>query len=632
MILKKIKLTNFGIFKNKEISDLQKLITITGNNGAGKTTILRALELAFGSKDRKYEDYLSLYSSEEFYKIELEGMYNSKEIQIQLIYQNGNVKRLLNYDNRSYHNQDALLYLQNKFNSQVFNKFNFGTSSLNVTELTPTELRNHIEILMDLNYKEKIEELKNIRIQNNEEFTRMETTIQVLSSRKFEKVNCTKPLFDEERIKSEEEKIQSKKNLLKEISRKKKIQQEITYLDLEIMNLKEKVGFFSDQLLTESQKEQIHNDEIILEGELTRLNSLLREALAEKGKLVAQQESLSENQSRHQKEKNELRNLIECPTCYQKVDLNHREFLNHFYDTQLTSLKDQLRTNNIAYSKILGKIENIEKDIAKTERTKNANNQLLQNDIKNLSEKESASLLLNRLELEKKSLLEDLILLDEIDTSLTEQQVEYSIEKMVHELNVHKSNWQTYQLNLIKFEEIEKEKREIEKEIEDKKQRIQELRKNLEINDILIIILSKKLPTKIVSNFLIQITHRMNYFINNVYHTPLQVMFTETNQGITLDYRRDEGRFMSASNASGFEKQLINLIFRLVSASFSKLGIVCLDEPDSNASDENSEFLFENLLKFVEKESNLEQVFYITHRTGVMEKINSFEQSTLIKL
>lgn len=92
MILEKLRIKNFGIFKDENVLDLsseknKKLILIIGKNGSGKTTILEAIKLAlygpflYGFKTANLSYSEKIYSKINTYAIEnLEESYVSLEL------------------------------------------------------------------------------------------------------------------------------------------------------------------------------------------------------------------------------------------------------------------------------------------------------------------------------------------------------------------------------------------------------------------------------------------------------------------------------------------------------------------------------------------------------------------------
>ena len=96
-----------------------------------------------------------------------------------------------------------------------------------------------------------------------------------------------------------------------------------------------------------------------------------------------------------------------------------------------------------------------------------------------------------------------------------------------------------------------------------------------------------------------------------------EISFSQDKNSIDFFYGEEGGQLSPVSMASGFERSLLALSFRVALASLQDLGIFILDEVDSDASVSNSMLFYETLI------NNLtdSQIFSITHCEDTKEYI-----------
>ena len=89
---------------------------------------------------------------------------------------------------------------------------------------------------------------------------------------------------------------------------------------------------------------------------------------------------------------------------------------------------------------------------------------------------------------------------------------------------------------------------------------------------------------------------------------------------------KDEKDLNSIKMASGFEKSLMTIIFKLSLCKMYGISFSLLDEIDSAADDENSENLFNMILG-----SNIvEQLFIITHKPYTKNLLQDFSDKSVV--
>ena len=199
----------------------------------------------------------------------------------------------------------------------------------------------------------------------------------------------------------------------------------------------------------------------------------------------------------------------------------------------------------------------------------------------------------------------------------------------------------TVTFNKFDFEDIENELDEYEliKNENDRKEKHNEYIKKQQIENSLLInekqnkldeyrhlniklASSKKVLEKEFSSYLIDkgssfIKQKMNAFFQRAYGK-YTIDFKQDGKGIDFFYSEDDELFIEVEAASGFEKEILAMAFRIALNELQNLGILFLDEIDSFASDDRSIQLFKTL--FTE---NFNQLFFISHNSATKEFITN---------
>ncbi len=314
--------------------------------------------------------------------------------------------------------------------------------------------------------------------------------------------------------------------------------------------------------------------------------------------------------------------------------------------------------------KLLEDYENIlveaEQEWQEYENKKKANDiiqvqrELIQNEINQLEIKDT---LIDKDELEvleiKKENLEK-IRLENIRLSNENNKLQIQKTDLKNKILINETNIQNYEkvvkpedfkfsvtFNKFEFEEIENEILEYEKikNENDRKEKHNEYIKKQEIENSLLIndkqnkvddyrhlnvklSVSKKILEKEFSSYLIDkgsnyIKEKMNQFFQRAYGKYV-IDFKQDGKGIDFFYSEDEKLFIEVEAASGFEKEILAMAFRIALNELQNLGILFLDEIDSFASDDRSKQLYETL--FTE---NFNQLFFISHNEATKEFITN---------
>lgn len=133
-------------------------------------------------------------------------------------------------------------------------------------------------------------------------------------------------------------------------------------------------------------------------------------------------------------------------------------------------------------------------------------------------------------------------------------------------------------------------------------------------------ILDKDLSPYLLESGVVDIVNIMNNLFTKI-HSQYEVSIQQEKKNLEFFYNKGDGINRPILMASGFERQIISLSFKLALTVLSGLGILFLDETDSDADESNSIVFYNTLL-----ESNvLDQVFIVSHKPEtVRHLINNF--------
>jgi chromosome segregation ATPase len=108
-----------------------------------------------------------------------------------------------------------------------------------------------------------------------------------------------------------------------------------------------------------------------------------------------------------------------------------------------------------------------------------------------------------------------------------------------------------------------------------------------------------------------------------------EITFEHDKSGIDFFYKETGSDILNnVVMASGQEKAVLAMANRLALCSLQNLGILVVDEIDSNASDENSLKLYETILG----EKGFNQIWVITHCTPTKEYLENLNNTSVYEI
>jgi len=162
--------------------------------------------------------------------------------------------------------------------------------------------------------------------------------------------------------------------------------------------------------------------------------------------------------------------------------------------------------------------------------------------------------------------------------------------------------------SVLSYNKMLKEKEITNNEKTDKNQKeLDSLRNKYKLKKQTKKIIEKDFSSWLIDNSSNYIKVKMNEFFQKGYGK-YTIDFRHDEKSIDFYYSDDNDNFLNVAMASGYEKEIISLSFRMAICSLQNLGLVLLDEIDSFSKEENSLKLYESILQ-----ENFNQFFCITH-------------------
>lgn len=667
MILKYVKLENIRSYINQKIEFPTGSILLSGDIGAGKSTVLLSIEFAlFGIKKKYLSGRTLLRHGKQEGSVELGFKLDDKEIII---------KRFLKKDKKEIKQVNGYIIIDGK-----------------KREATPTELKTIIfdllgypkEFVMksrDLIYRYTVytpqEKMNQILFEDEE--TRLDTLRRVFNIDKYKRIreNALIIIRDLKRKKEfyegeisdldEKKKLEKKyeteinsfneklslilpelnklkenikeSNLLilkkeSEIKQLNELKKELELEELKFNNLLQQIGYAKKDLvkiITEikNSKKELEGKSLESIGVIVKKRKRMEEELELLNKEFDDLKScltkLNSKKDYIQKSKEKIIKLDRCPTCEQQVTQKHKEFISKSVDNQIRDIEEKIKKLKIKIDKLKTKIEELK---AKVE---------------DLKKKENTHLIYK---LKFEYLTERIRKKDELERKIEE------FKKDLGKINIKK----------LQLRNLIEEKKDIEKEYEELKSKLEKLlseEKKLELEKTRIESekesvnkMLKSLKEEIKSKELIKkkigkiahIQHWLEeYFINLVsviekqvmarVHDEFNVLFKEWFNTLiedeTLTVRIDDiftpvieqdGYETTIENLSGGERTSVALSYRLalnkvINDMISEIktkDLIILDEPTDGFSSEQLD-----RIRDVLEQLNMKQVIIVSHESKI---------------
>jgi len=662
MLLKKLKLKNIRSYEEEEFSFREGISLLSGEIGAGKTTILLAIEYALFGLQPGQKGSALLRNNADTGEVLLEFEVDGKEVKIE---------RRLKRENNSVVNEYASITFEGRkiessvteIKTKILELLSYPSDFLKknnilfrYTVYTPQEsmkqiifedpqsrlniirhifgiekyklIRENLELLifyLKENSKSLQQEIKSLPEDTNE-ISKLNAAISYLK----ENISAKEA---ELKLKIEEKKaIESDLDALNEkLKEKEKFEKEIEKTNLmistkkaEIFSLsneiKELEKFFND--FKEPPPKEFYNNLLSsIDNKKNQLNSLKSRLFEIDNSIQNAKKNILSNEEK----KERIFKIVICPSCLQNVPEAHKYNILNSLEKEISSYNQSIKDLSIEKESLALSINSLEKEIASLEDEKMS----LAINYSKLSEVEKKRDKYNSLKKLRESLEKDKELLHKHLTDLKKLALEYSCYN-----NHKKIKQEELQKTILSERSLEIALAETKKELEMKKEEIKLLNEKIKekeskkekyiLNNEMIDWLSNSF-----SELLELIEKNLLFKLRREFSGLFEQLFKKLVNDKSLEVRLDENFTpiflhndveMDYSFLSGGERTAVALSYRLalnetINSVFSQIktkGLIVLDEPTEGFSESQLEKLNE-----IFRELHTSQLIIVSHQQKI---------------
>ncbi len=676
--LESLTLEHFMCIDNAEL-DLTSMITILeGDNGQGKSAVMEAIAICLAERKRADSVKEFVQKGYEHSKIVLKMKYNTAPIvfNVTLNVRGGTpLERDVEYENKHYINSevtDLIKDLDLSFYSDIILSMQ---GQDDIATMTPVQRANLLQKLFQFDFAEKVKSISDKIDEANEAIKLDNSKIEYLTkeltakeARRNSVVLKEPPCSSEEYWKLQDaedelfEKLTEVKNAMSEVL---KLQEEgheyggrASALEFKIRELNNKKA--------EAKKAKNEVENFGLEKKCQAFSDAIDLATKKVGELTVQIEQLSSQETQmYQLAQAASNNHSTC--IYKRGEFEKKKSLI----ASGVCPECGQSTCNMDHSSIEADAENNEEAIVffkKTVDDCNASISLIKTqitDLRNQVLQQNSSITLNNtqmdtIKMQYSNLQSKIMPLEEyekLESDITIAQADMEAltakKKSIDEqLESKKDIWQQQNLietayNTVKtkikaFDDVRVFNDAAQKQIENYDEDIKNSELNIEEikNDVASLsrdidcynevkkVLDKELPNFLIIKTCSKLENEMNTFVQDVF-PEFRIRLLQSKRGVEFFYTTDPNNDMedtktliNSKMASGYEKSVLGISFKVALCRAYGLTFAALDEIDAAASDGNSMKTFQSLIN-----SNVfEQMIFITHKESTRESIKQMSE------
>ena len=345
MTINSVYMKDFGNVQEQSLEFSSGLTLFSGNNGEGKSTVLRCLSLLlFNQTTAKLSDYIR-WGTEEF-SISTDIQHLGKHLKISFVYsEKSSDREVIDLDTgESYKNTAALTFLDELFDTKraLASIISFE-NEIDLITTSPSERREYLKRIYDLNFKSQLASINSDKIESENESLRLTGEINALELMTFEKLlferlPCSEDVYEEKK-KNLSALLELRSSLIRQKEEEETTRKKLEDFEFELFKLNKKHTTHLDTI--SSQRDELEK----LKQEYSELaldtSSIEYEKTEEEGKLKNQIFNLNTRLF----ESNYSLNDIKIPELNEdRLMIPETKESNYNYRFKIEALEKQIRS------------------------------------------------------------------------------------------------------------------------------------------------------------------------------------------------------------------------------------------------------------------------------------------------
>lgn len=673
--INRLQLHNFMCVSDADlIFNDSKIILLIGNNGAGKSTVLTAIALCLLESKRSdsFKENVKLGETESH--VELDAEINGKpiNISIDLSSTSSTMNRYAKYDGKEYKNSEVSVLLDS-FDLRYYSDIIMSAQGAgDITKLTPAQREVYLQKLLNFDFTEQNEEckehIKDVNDKISYNTNQIEFSKKMIAQRTTEIKNPEPLNFsieDENSCKADKIVLTQKINELSEkiIKKNTLLKSKTDITSNSIVKSKQAIARLTSAIeysqSNVSKIDSLNNDKVLLEKEIAELNNNytsentkyngydvdIKSLSAQRDDVLNSISIVTSDKSHAQKHLNLIASG-KCPECgkeftdadkekYDK-ELSDCESSLSEYNSKLKIINDKLIEINTAKKESQNAVSKISNDISgkkSTLRQIDSNIQSLQKELESIeANKKALSDETERLSSFEKQVADidnELSTIDDVSEEYTK--IHNDIDAINTKLADYTNQRTRYDMAIRNNETIKNGINELNNNIISAEKLVDDYRAQFTMYDEAQKIFDKTLPAYLILKTCTMLESSMNDFIHIIF-PKMGVYLFQSKKGVEFFYTTDisalppnfeKTNLINVKMASGFEKAVISIAFKVCLCRAYGLSFAFMDEIDEAGTDENSESLFRSVLS----NDLFNQLFIISHKPMVRDVIQNLATS-----
>ena len=658
MIFTYLSITNFMKLKQVEFELTPgDMIILQGDNGQGKSAIFEAM--AFILTGHRKGSSAKHYIRRGEKKFELKAVIrkgpHTDPYEIEVVCAHNTMpptNKSVTYQGKSYQNSEYDAFMKTQFDIDLINNITLTMQGDNTLEqLRPSQLRDMLKNVFKVSFdveQEKTHEIASHYREKayslNEQIKSMSESLEIL--KKDEPILFRPP--SQNKIDEARESYLQHESKVKELEHKT---EGIRQKETELKRLQTDASKKKDQLERflrerEESKKVIRKKIDAASAKLDTYKQEMEEAESRLGstqmvpELEKQLESIHSDIMSSKVAHHDLQHKLglvdegNCPTCGQALP---DEWVSHRaeYEKRLNELTDEIKTMSTLVQEIEASVserqsQEVRKRFAEQSiKTYSESLQELEQDYRRLEDAHAGGLWMGDLQLAVNEAEEHY------------QQYKVQVESDRESLEQDLADLKKYQMMMTNAKEevegLENDRRSYDAKVEilndnhARRDKLEQLLKakneedihihqDLEVYEVAEKLVDKYLPTFGVLTAGEKVVKGMVNIISPVLAT-WAMRLIPSRDGVYFEYREgEEDEYSPISMASGFEKALCNIAFKMTLTAYYGLPLMILDEIDSAAVDGNSLKVFDSIIQF-KRVYDIHQVWLVSHKREVVAQL-----------